>query len=249
LIFYFEEPDDPDLLPELFEAEPLFALAPLFEPEAEALPVDFCALAADADLVLPDLLPPLVVLAAGVLDASFAPAVFLGAADFEAELPLLPLDEPLEAPEDLLDELPELFAAPDLDDEPDFDPDEPELFAAEPELFAAEPELFAAEPELLDAVPDDFEDEPELFPEPADDFAEEDFPELEELLAPPDEPPVLLVAADFADPFPPEPEPDLEDFPPDVEPETVSIAETAAPVTAPAAAPASTSPIASLALS
>jgi len=229
LIFYFEEPDEAGFRAEPLDAEPLFALEALFVPED--LPVPFCALAADADFALPDLSPPPVVLAIGVLGASFAPAVFLGAADLDDELDLLPLDEPADDPE-------LLFADPELLEPPDFEADVPELFDPPSELFAEELELFEAEP-------DDLDDVPELLVEPAADFVAVDLPEPEELLEPPDEPAVLFDAEDFVEPF----EPELEALLPFAVPDTDSIADTAAPVTAPAAAPARTSPIASLAFS
>lgn len=202
---------------ELLAPEPLLALTVLLAPAA--LPIDFWALAADAALVSPDLLPADVVLAIGVLGASLAPAVFFGAADFEEELPLLPV-EPADVPE-LFEAEPPEAEAPDLVD--------PELLDGPPADFDE-----AAFVEL--AVPFDAA----VLAEPAELLEEPD-----ELV--PFAPPALAVpAADFEDgDF----ERDPDAFAPPAEPETDSITDAAAPVTAPAAAPASTSPIASLALS
>jgi len=196
-------------------------------------------------LVLPDLLPP-DLLAIGVLAASLAPAVFLGAADFEDEVLLAEVEEPFEAVE-LFDPDPlELFAEPDFDDLP-------VLFADEPEDFDAdEPEDFDELPVLFEAELDDFEAEPELFDEPADDLAVEPLPEPEEPLEEPDELPVLFAPDDFV--FPAAilagDDVDRELAEPEAGPPTTdSITDAAAPVTAPAAAPTSASLTASFVLS
>jgi len=233
----------------------LFAPEPPLEPAAllpvSLLPVDFCAFDAAADLVFPDLSPPADVLAIGVLTASLAPAVFFGAADFDVELPFPEVEEPEDAPEPLEPDPLALLAAPELDDAPELLADVPDDFADPPELFDDLPADLAVPPpdelpELFDAAPDVLDDEPELFAELPDDFEADDPVEFEEPL---DDEPVLFVAADFVEPFALPLDRDPDEVLPLWPPETLSIADSAAPVTAPAAAPMSTSPIASFVLS
>ena len=234
MFFYFEEADEAGLRAELFAPEPLLLLAELFD--APAFPVTaFCAFAADADLVSPDLLPP-DLLAIGVLAASLAPAVFLGAAvlaavpvlvapddaDFDEEVLLPPPAEPLEALEP-----PVLFPVAVLDVLPELFTDPAVLLVELPELLVEPPELFAEEAALLVELPELFDEaaeEPVLFAAvalevPAADFDAETLAGAFDALAS------------------------------DLEPATASITDAAAPLTAPEAAPARTSPIASLVLS
>ncbi len=230
MFFYFEEADEAGLRAELFAPEPLLLLAELFD--APAFPVTaFCAFAADADLVSPDLLPP-DLLAIGVLAASLAPAAAVLAAvpvlvapddaDFDEEVLLPPPAEPLEALEP-----PVLFPVAVLDVLPELLTDPAVLLVELPELLVEPPELFAEEAALLVELP-------ELFDEPVEE------PVLFDAVA------LEVPAADFdAEPLAGA----FDALASDLEPATASITDAAAPLTAPEAAPARTSPIASLVLS
>jgi hypothetical protein len=147
---YFEEPDEAGFRAEVLLPAPLFPAAEPFAPAA--LPVELWAFEADADLVSPDLFPPAVVLAIGVLAASLAPAVFFGAADFEEVLPAAAVPELFVPDPDVFDA--EFFVEPAALDPPALAESAGLLEAAdeEPELFAAVDLDPAADLEVEDLV-------------------------------------------------------------------------------------------------